>query len=201
MEIVFSLFLFALAIGYVEYRLKSLRKDTDKEQSGAIDFFATKEELKNAVKDLKSQADADRQAADDRMTSIEQKAFYAEETKKKKEEEKKASQPLEDPDPAVIFFRWPADDGTFEDAQRQRVQTEDTYYMFRLDDTRTRATFTFVTMSETQLNKANNSSKKYIERACSFVNAKSTKYGCTPGTAHLDRGKWVVDQKARIEYK
>ena len=43
MEFVFSLFLFALAIGYVEYRLKSLRKDTDKEQSGAIDFFATKE--------------------------------------------------------------------------------------------------------------------------------------------------------------
>ena len=200
MEFVFSLFLFALAIGYVEYRLKSLRKDTDKEQSGAIDFFATKEELKKAVNDLKEQADADRLAADERMASIEQKAFYAEE-KKIKEVEKKAIQPVEDPDPAVIFFRWPADDGTFDDAQRQRVQTEDTYYMFRLDDTRKKASFTFVTMSETQLSKANNSSKKYIERACSFVNAKSTKYDCTPGSAHLDRGKWVIDQKARIAYK
>ena len=200
MEFVFSLFLFALAIGYVEYRLKSLRKDTDKEQSGAIDFFATKEELKKAVNDLKEQADADRLASDERMASIEQKAFYAEE-KKKKEVEKKASLPVEDPDPAVIFFRWPADDGTFDDAQRQRVQTEDTYYMFRLDDTRKKASFTFVTMSETQLSKANNSSKKYIERACNFVNAKSTKYDCTPGTAHLDRGKWVIDQKARIAYK
>ena len=200
MEFVFSLFLFALAIGYVEYRLKSLRKDTDKEQSGAIDFFATKEELKKVVNDLKEQADADRLAADERMASIEQKAFYAEE-KKKKEVEKKVSQPVEDPDPAVIFFRWPADDGTFDDAQRQRVQTEDTYYMFRLDDTRKKASFTFVTMSETQLSKANNSSKKYIERACNFVNAKSTKYDCTPGSAHLDRGKWVIDQKARIAYK
>ena len=200
MEFVFSLFLFALAIGYVEYRLKSLRKDTDKEQSGTIDFFATKEELKKAVNDLKEQADADRLASDERMASIEQKAFYAEE-KKKKEVEKKASLPVEDPDPAVIFFRWPADDGTFDDAQRQRVQTEDTYYMFRLDDTRKKASFTFVTMSETQLSKANNSSKKYIERACNFVNAKSTKYDCTPGTAHLDRGKWVIDQKARIAYK
>ena len=69
MEFVFSLFLFALAIGYVEYRLKSLRKDTDKEQSGAIDFFATKEELKKVVNDLKEQADADRLAADERMAS------------------------------------------------------------------------------------------------------------------------------------
>ena len=200
MEVVLSLFLFALAIGYVEYRLKSIRRDTDKEQSGAIDFFATKDELKKAVKRLTEQADADRLAAEERMASIEQKAFYAEETKKK-EEELQRQQPVEDPNPSVVYFRWPADDGTFIDAQRQRVQTEDTYYMFRLDETRTRAEFTFVTMSETQLSKANNSSKKYIERACTFVNAKSTQYTCVPGKAHLDRGRWVVDQMARIEYK
>ena len=56
-------------------------------------------------------------------------------------------------------------------------------------------------MSDTQLSKANNSSKKYIERACTFVNAKSAQYTCTPGKAHLERGKWLVDLKARIEYK
>ena len=200
MEVVISLFLFALAIGYVEYRFRAIRRDTDKEQSGAFDFFATKEELKKAVKELKEQADADRLAADERMESIEQKAFYAAE-EKKKEEVKKQQAPVEDPDPSVVYFKWPADDGTFVDAQRQRFQTEDTYYMFRLDDSRTKAEFTVVTMSETQLSKANNSSKKYIERACSFVNAKSTKYSCTPGKAHLDRGRWVVDLKARIEYK
>lgn len=200
MEVVISLFLFALAIGYVEYRFRSIRRDTDKEQSGAFDFFATKEELKKAVKQLKEQADADRLAVEERMESIEQKAFYAAEMKKE-EEKKKLQEPAEDPDPSVVYFKWPADDGTFVDAQRQRFQTEDTYYMFRLDDSRTKAEFTFVTMSETQLSKANNSSKKYIERACSFVNAKSTKYSCTPGKAHLDRGRWVVDLKAKIEYK
>jgi hypothetical protein len=73
--------------------------------------------------------------------------------------------------------------------------------MFRLDDTRTHAEFIFVTMSDTQLSKANNSSKKYIERACSFVNAKSAQYACTPGKAHLERGKWLIDLKARIEYR
>ena len=73
--------------------------------------------------------------------------------------------------------------------------------MFRLDDTRTVADFQFVTMSDTQLSKANNSSKKYIERACSFVNAKSAQYVCFPGKAHLERGKWLIDRKARIEYR
>ena len=63
------------------------------------------------------------------------------------------------------------------------------------------AEFTFVTMSETQLSKANNSSKKYIERACNFSGAKSTQYVCTPGKAHLERGRWLIDLKARIEYK
>ena len=107
-----SLFLFALAIGYVEYRFRAIRRDTDKEQSGAFDFFAAKEELKKAVKELKEQADADRLAADERMESIEQKAFYAAE-EKKKEEVKKQQAPVEDPDPSVVYFNWPADDGTF----------------------------------------------------------------------------------------
>ena len=201
MEVVLSLFLVALAIGYVEYRLKGIRRDTDKEQSGACDFFATKDELKKAVKKLNERVEENRVAHEERMASIEQKAFYQAEEKKKKQEEIKKAATKQETDPSVVFFRWPADDGTFDNLQRSATQTEDTYYRFHLDETRTHAEFTFVTMSDTQLSKANNSSKKYIERACSFVNAKSTKYSCTPGKAHLDRGRWVVDQKARIEYK
>ena len=200
MSVVISLFLFALAIGYVEYRLKGVKRDTDNEQSGAMDYFATKEEVKRLAKQWAEQAEADRLAFEERMASIEQKAFFDAEIKKKAAEEK-AAQPEVVVDPSVVFFRWPADDGTFNDSQREQVQTEYTYYRFHLDDTRTKADFTFVTMSDTQLSKANNSSKKYIERACNFVGAKSSKYVCTPGKAHLERGKWVIDLKARIEYK
>lgn len=198
MSTVISLFLFALAIAWVEYRLKSINRESDRDQKGAFDFFATKEELKKAVKQLKEAADSDRTAIDERMTSLEEKAFFTPDSKPK---ESPVQQSVEVVDPSVIFFRWPADDGTFNDAQRLTAQTEDTYYRFQLDASRTRAEFRFVTMSDTQLSKANNSSKKYIERACNFVGAKSAQFVCTPGKAHLERGKWVIDLKARIEYR
>lgn len=196
MQTVLSIFLFALAIAYVEYRLKSIRKDDSDDKKDAFDFFATKEELKKAVKRIEEQGEAYRQTIDEKLASVEQKAFFAPQEEKTVEEVVE-----EEPDPSVIFFRWPGDDGSFDDSQRLTSQTEDTYYMFRLDDTRTHAEFIFVTMSDTQLSKANNSSKKYIERACSFVNAKSAQYACTPGKAHLERGKWLIDLKARIEYR
>lgn len=196
MQTVLSIFLFALAIAYVEYRLKSIRKDDSDDKKDAFDFFATKEELKKAVKRIEEQGEAYRQTIDEKLASVEQKAFFAPQEEKTVEEVVE-----EEPDPSVIFFRWPGDDGSFDDSQRLTAQTEDTYYMLRLDDTRTHAEFIFVTMSDTQLSKANNSSKKYIERACSFVNAKSAQYACTPGKAHLERGKWLIDLKARIEYR
>lgn len=201
MEVVLSLFLFAVAIGYVEYRLKGIRRDTDKEQSGAFDFFATKDELKKAVKKINERVEENRVAHEERMTSIEQKAFYESEAKKKKQEEIKKAATKQESDPSVVYFRWPADDGTFDNQQRSDTQTEDTYYRFHLDESRMHAEFTFVTMSDTQLSKANNSSKKYIERACNFAGAKSSQYSCTPGKAHLERGKWIIDLKARIDYK
>ena len=200
MNTVLSLFLFAAAIAWFEYRLKRISKENDQDQKGAFDFFATKEELKKAVKTLNEKASSDRQALDERIASVEEKAFFAQKAEEKAAEEKKSA-PVEDPDPSVIYFRWPGDDGTFVDAQRLRVQTEETYYLFRLDNTRTQAEFVFVTMSDTQLSKANNSSKKYIERACDFTGAKSGQYVCTPGKAHLERGRWMVDTKARIDYR
>lgn len=196
MQTVLSIFLFLLAIAYVEYRLKSLRREDSDDKSSAFDFFATKEELKKAVKKIDEQTAAYQKAIDEKLTSVEQKAFFTPQV-----EEKATEVVEEEPDPSVIFFRWPGDDGSFDDRQRLTAQSEDTYYLFRLDDTRTHAEFVFVTMSDTQLSKANNSSKKYIERACTFVNAKSAQYTCTPGKAHLERGKWLVDLKARIEYK
>ena len=199
MNIVLSLFLFAVVIAYVEYRFKKINRDNDHDQKGAFDYFATKEELHKAVKKLTAQAEEDRTAMKERMESLEQKAFFSAEIKKA-EEEKAKNVVVEDPDPSVIYFRWPADDGTFTDVQRVRTQTEETYYEFHLDETRTKATFVFVTMSDTQLSKANNSSKKYIERACDFTGSKSQRFTCTPGTALLSRGKWVVEQKARIDY-
>ena len=90
MSVVISLFLFALAIGYVEYRLKGVKRDTDNEQSGAMDYFATKEEVKRLAKQWAEQAEADRLAFEERMASIEQKAFFDAEIKKKAAEEKAA---------------------------------------------------------------------------------------------------------------
>lgn len=200
MNTVLSLFLFAAAIGWVEYRLRQISKEGDQDQKGAFDFFATKEELKKAVKSITEKANADRQAVDERITSVEEKAFFAQKEMVKAAGEKTKPVP-EEADPSVIYFRWPGDDGAFVDAQRLRTQTEETYYLFRLDETRTKAEFIFVTMSDTQLSKANNSSKKYIERACNFTGAKSAQYACTPGKAHLERGRWVVDLKARIDYR
>ncbi len=200
MQTVISLFLFALAIVYVEYRLKSIRKEGSDDRKGAFDYFATKEELKKSTKKLAEQISTDRQAVEERLQSIEQKAFFEKpvEDVQQPTPAKQTAAPVVDP--SVIYFRWPADDGTFADTTKSVVQTEDTYYLFHLDDSRTRAEFSFVTLSDTQLSKANNSSKKYIERACTFTNAKSLQYSCTPGRAHLERGKWVVDQKAKIVY-
>ncbi|MBR5084715.1 MAG: hypothetical protein IKX33_08945 [Prevotella sp.] len=199
MQTVISLFLFALAIAYVEYRIKSIQKEGSDDRKGAFDYFATKEELKKSVKKLAEQVFTDRQAVEERLQSIEQKAFF-EKPIEKTEQPVQMQKPAPVVDPSVIYFRWPADDGTFADTTKSVAQTEDTYYMFRLDDSRTHAEFSFVTLSDTQLSKANNSSKKYIERACTFTNAKSLQYTCTPGLAHLERGKWVVDQKAKIVY-
>ena len=103
MSVVISLFLFALAIGYVEYRLKGVKRDTDNEQSGAMDYFATKEEVKRLAKQWAEQAEADRLAFEERMASIEQKAFFDAEIKKKAAEEK-AAQPVVEADPSVVFF-------------------------------------------------------------------------------------------------
>ena len=77
MQTVLSIFLFALAIAYVEYRLKSIRKDDSDDKKDAFDFFATKEELKKAVKRLEEQGEAYRQAIDEKLASVEQKAFFA----------------------------------------------------------------------------------------------------------------------------
>ncbi len=199
MQTVISLFLFALAIAYVEYRIKSIKKEGSDDRKGAFDYFATKEEVKKIIGKLSERISADRQAVEERLTSIEQKAFYEQPAETKQEAAPVEQAPVSDP--SVIYFRWPADDGTFDNAACSAVQTEDTFYMFHLDATRMRAEFQFVTMSDTQLSKANNSSKKYIERACLFTNAKSLQYSCTPGRAHLERGKWVIDEKARIAYR
>ena len=198
METILSLFVLFLAIAYVEYRMKSVRRDSADDRTDAKDYFATKEEVRNAIRKLNEQMAEFHAATEERMASLEEKAFFT----PAGEEKTVAPADVEEEqsDPSVVYFRWPADDGSFNDSQRQTVQTEETYYLFRLDDSRTRADFSFVTMSDTQLSKANNSSKKYIERACNFAGAKSGRYACTPGRAHLERGRWIIDQKARIEY-
>ena len=50
MSTVLSLFLFVAAIAYVEYRLKRINAEKDDNSKEAFRFFATKEELKSAVK-------------------------------------------------------------------------------------------------------------------------------------------------------
>ena len=127
MQTVLSIFLFLLAIAYVEYRLKSLRREDSDDKSSAFDFFATKEELKKAVKKINEQAEAYQKAIDEKLTSVEQKAFFTPQV-----EEKVTEVVEEEPDPSVIFFRWPGDDGSFDDRQRLTAQSEDTYYLFRL---------------------------------------------------------------------
>ena len=199
MQTVLSLLILFLAIAYVEYRMKSVRRDSADDRTDAKDYFATKEEVRNALRKLNEQMTEFHTAIDERMTSLEEKVFFkpaAEEVVDVSVAEQK-----EQPDPSVVYFRWPADDGSFTDSQRQTVQSEDTYYLFHLDESRTHAEYSFVTMSDTQLSKANNSSKKYIERACTFAGAKSSRFVCTPGRAHLERGRWIIDQKARIEYQ
>ena len=119
MQTVLSIFLFALAIAYVEYRLKSIRKDDSDDKKDAFDFFATKEELKKAVKRIEEQGEAYRQTIDEKLASVEQKAFFAPQEEKTVEEVVE-----EEPDPSVIFFRWPGDDGSFDDSQRLTAKTD-----------------------------------------------------------------------------
>ena len=100
MQTVLSIFLFRLAIAYVEYRLKSLRREDSDDKSSAFDFFATKEELKKAVKKINEQAEAYQKAIDEKLTSVEQKAFFTPQV-----EEKVTEVVEEEPAPSVIFFR------------------------------------------------------------------------------------------------
>ena len=199
MQTVFSLFLFVAAIAYAEYRFRKLSARQDDDQREANSRFATKEGLHATTEQLTVKQHDELRALNERMTSLEQRTFFS--------KEKPAGQAVhtapvvqEVADPLVVYFRWPADDGTFDDRARSLVQTEDTYYEFSFHDDRSKADVRFVTMNETQLSKANNSSKKYIERACDFTGAKSIHYICHPGTAHLERGRWIIDQKVKIEY-
>ena len=194
--IILTILLFAAAIAYIEYRVRSVSQKNDAYEKEATDYFATKKELKEQLEREIAERRETLRLLDERLASMEKKMFYSEPLTAKTVSTQQVATPSRDD---VFYFRWPADDGTFDDASRQPVQTEDTYYEFRLTGSG-KAEFRFVTMSDTQLSKANNSSKKYIERACSFSTAKSSRFTCTPGTARLDRGRWVVVDKAQIEY-
>ena len=195
--IAITIILFAVAIAYVEFRLRSVNRKNEAYEKEATDFFASKKELKDQMEQEIAERREQLRLLE-RLASVEKKLFYGQPVvSSPTPRPERLSSPTADD--SVFFFRWPADDGTFDDGTRQPVQTEDTYYAFRLTDA-THAEFRFVTMSDTQLSKANNSSKKYIERACSFTTAKSSRFTCTPGTARLERGRWVITQKARITY-
>lgn len=198
MQTVLSLFLFVAAIAYVEYRFRALSNRMDDDQRDANSRFSTKEGLNATTERLTVKQAEQLRALGERMASLEQRTFFSQPNDGRQTETGAAETVVVDP--TVIYFRWPADDGTFDDAARLLAQTEDTYYEFSLHDDRTKADVRFVTMTETQLNKANNSSKKYIERACNYSGAKSIHYICHPGKAHLERGRWIIDEKVRIEY-
>lgn len=198
MQTVLSLFLFVAAIAYVEYRFRALSNRMDEDQRDANSRFSTKEGLNATTERLTVKQAEELRALNERMASLEQRTFFSQNSAGQ-QAERETPEPVI-VDPTVIYFRWPADDGTFDDGARLLAQTEDTYYEFSLHDDRTKADVRFVTMTETQLNKANNSSKKYIERACNFIGAKSVHYICHPGKAHLERGRWIIDEKVRIEY-
>ena len=198
MQTVLSLFLFVAAIAYVEYRFRALSNRMDEDQRDANSRFSTKEGLNATTERLTVKQAEQLRALGERMASLEQRTFFSQPNDGRQTEMGAAETVVVDP--TVIYFRWPADDGTFDDAARLLAQTEDTYYEFSLHDDRTKADVRFVTMTETQLNKANNSSKKYIERSCNFSGAKSIHYICHPGKAHLERGRWIIDEKVRIEY-
>lgn len=195
--IVVTLILFAVAIAYVEFRFRSVSRKNEAYEKEATEYFATKKELKEQLEREIAQRREALRLIDDRLASMEKKLFYEQPTMGAGQQQ--TSQQVQTVNKNVFYFRWPADDGSFDDATRQAVQTEDTYYEFRLTDA-THAEFRFVTMSDTQLSKANNSSKKYIERACAFTTAKSSRFTCAPGTARLDRGRWVIIEKAKIDY-
>lgn len=193
MQTVLSIFLFVAAIAYVEWRLATVRRRQDEADREATEHFVTRQEWKKQNEQQQAQRQLEATQQSDRIASIEQRLFFSNQP---------ATAPAQrqtDEKPQVFYFRWPDDDGSFADSQRQTRQTEDTYYEFRLvgDD---EAEFRFVTLSNTQLSKANNASKKYIERACVFTAARSLVYTCVPGRATLQRGRWTVTQKARIDY-
>ncbi len=195
MQLVISLILFAAAIAYVEWRLKSVNRANDEADKQAEEHFATKKALKDHIEAAEKQRQLDNQDIDDRLSSIEQRVFFQPAAKQPEE----TAIPHEEAPKDVFYFRWPADDGSFDDGARELSPSENTYYQFHLLSP-TEAEFTFFTVSDTQLSKANNSSKKYIERACSFSTAKSSHYTCQPGRAILQRGQWNITQKAIITY-
>lgn len=195
MPLVLSLLLFVAAIAYVEWRLKSVNRSNDEADKRADDYFATKKALKEHIDRTVKQRESDLQTLDDRIASIEQRVFF----QQAQASPATAAAPQQTPPKDVFFLRWPADDGTFDDAAREPSASENTYYEFRLLSP-TEAEFRFTTISDTQLSKANNSSKKYIERACTFTTTKSAHYSCQPGRAVLQQGRWRVTQKAVITY-
>ena len=194
--LILTFLLFAAAIAYIEYRVRSVSQKNDAYEKEATDYFATKKELKEQLEREIAERRETLRLLDERLASMEKKMFYSEPLTANTVQSQPSATPTRDD---VFYFRWPADDGTFDDSARQPAQTEDTYYEFKLTG-KGQAEFRFVTMSDTQLSKANNSSKKYIERACAFSTAKSSRFTCTPGTARLDRGRWIIIEKAQIEY-
>lgn len=193
MGVIISLLICAFILAYTEKRVRSFQRKTKEQDALLQESFAKKEKKEkqieieiNNIKKLIAEIT-------ERLDLSDKKAYV---DNKKSENAEALKKEL----PNKIYFRWAEEDGTFADKERLMSPDEDTFYEFILDDSRINAEFYFITQSDTQLNKANNSSKKYIERACKFTQSKSMKYVCNPGKAHLEKGKWIIDEMARIDY-
>ena len=56
--------------------MKSVRRDSAEDRTDAKDYFATKEEVKNALRKLTEQMTEFHTATEERMASLEEKAFF-----------------------------------------------------------------------------------------------------------------------------
>ena len=174
MQTVLSLFLFVAAIAYVEYRFRALSNRMDEDQRDANSRFSTKEGLNATTERLTVKQAEELRALNERMASLEQRTFFSQNSAGRQAETETPEPVIVDP--TVIYFRWPADDGTFDDGARLLAQTEDTYYEFSLHDDRTKADVRFVTMTETQLNKANNALNLFKQDLASGTKTQLTDF-------------------------
>ena len=94
--LILTILLFAAAIAYIEFRIRSVSQKNDAYEKEATDYFASKKELKEQLEREIAERRETLRLLDERLASMEKKMFYSEPLTAKTVQMQKTAVPARD---------------------------------------------------------------------------------------------------------